>query len=76
MKEFILFQISGGDPTDLLSLAGHYADRLSALEQNLKAARRDSSIELMDILINKITNIRAEASQIGFSREQFPGLYR
>ena len=44
--------------------------------QNIGCARREGDVELMNKLWVRVKDIRNEAKEAGYSRDDYPGLYR
>lgn len=75
-KEFLSFLKMGGDPEKPHAIAGHFADRISALELNLGSARREGDTSLMEMILIAMGIIREEATDLGLSKDDYPGLYK
>ena len=71
----ILGGLLGRDITES-DIAGHYADRISALEQNRTSAMCEGNTQLMGDFTKKIIELRQEARDNGLDRNRYPGLYR
>lgn len=74
LKEY-LGEILGRKPVEL-DVAGHIADRISALEQNRSIALRSGDPDLAQDCTAQIRNLREEAAANNLSRDDYPGLYR
>ena len=57
-------------------LAGHFADSISALEQNKNNFRLDGDINGIDACNRRIKELRGQALTSGLDRDKYPGLYR
>lgn len=75
-KEFLSFLNIGGDETVSDNFAGHLADRLSALESNLRIVTRNGETLLMQKIRTEIAAICREAAEAGYDRDEYPGLFR
>jgi len=58
------------------NIAGHFADRISAVERNRTIALFEGDGEMARDLSKKILDLRKEARECGLDRERFPGIYR
>lgn len=76
MNELESYLSIGGNLRDKVSLAGHFADRISALELNIAAARRLGDAQTITNLSKAIIDLRNEAKGYGLTHDQFPTLYR
>ncbi|OGM59954.1 hypothetical protein A3A75_00040 [Candidatus Woesebacteria bacterium RIFCSPLOWO2_01_FULL_39_10] len=63
-------------PAQVEDVAGHIADRISALEQNRSSARLDGDAELVAEFSRVIRSLREQARENGLSQDEYPGLYR
>jgi hypothetical protein len=69
----LLFNFLDHEPTRK-ELAGHFADRLAALEQLYRAQLFCGGEECADIR-SKISSLQEEARACGFNREDYPGFF-
>ena len=65
-----------GRKPSLNEIAGHIADRISALEQNRGNFRLDGDVEGIEACNGAIQDLRAQALANGLNRDKYPGLYR
>lgn len=57
-------------------LATHFADSISAMEQNRRIARECGEMDVFLQTGGKISSLKKEARRLGLAEEEFPGLYK
>lgn len=71
----ILKSILGRSPNEK-ELAGHYADMISAQEKLKKSGLRSGDNQLYTQAGDRLQRLKKEAEQAGFTRQDYPGLFR
>ncbi len=70
-----LRQVLVGEPKES-DIAGHFADRISAMEQQQRIAREEGNLELLTDATNKIIELRLQAHESGLDSEKYRTIFR